>query len=164
MLGKCHTYLQIDKTVNLYFLNWQSLVKDLLCPSRSIWLSSYLLADVLVALLLPLPMLLTNCLLTASECMNNTTVLKGVDTPSQVRGKKICSLLCMSTGEAPACQSAFSVANSWATGYRETLYRDKSVEQLGYPMLLNLLWSYCTRATNDKWINKLKSQSQIKKL
>lgn len=111
VLGKYHTYLQIDKRVNLYFLNWRSLVKDLLCPSRCIWLSSYLLADALVALLLPLPMLLTNCLLTASECMSNTIVLKGVDTPSQVR-KKICSLLCMSTGEAPACQSAFSVANS----------------------------------------------------
>ncbi len=93
-------------------------------------------AVVLLALLLPLPMLLSHWLLAASAWIHSTPLSEANGHTCPGEGQ-ICCPIILPTGQAPGCQSVLMSANPWALKYSRTLWEYAQVnlrdEQIGRP-------------------------------
>lgn len=93
-------------------------------------------AVVVLALLLPLPMLLSHWMLTASAWIYCTPLREANGHTCPGEGQ-ICRPVTLSTSQAPGCQSVLIAANTWATRYSKTLWEHAQInlrdEQIGCP-------------------------------
>lgn len=93
-------------------------------------------AVVVLALLLPLPMLLPHWLLAASVWIHSSPVPQTNGHTCSGEGQIFCPVT-LSTGQAPDCQSALMAANPRATRYSKTLWEYPLInlrdEEIGCP-------------------------------
>lgn len=93
-------------------------------------------AVVLLALLLPLPMLLSHWLLAASVWIHSSPVPQTNGHTCSGEGQIFCPVT-LSTGQTPECQSALMAANPRATRYSKTLWEYPLInlrdEEIGCP-------------------------------